>query len=36
MEKQPAFKNHAIRLFKEAEYAYQFIGDKEGEIEMKE
>ena len=35
MEKHPAFKNHAIRLFKEAEFAYNSINDKETANKMK-
>ena len=36
MEMQPALKNHAIRLFKEAERVYNIIKDKENENIMKE
>ena len=36
MEKHPALKNHAIRLFKEAERVYNMLNDKETANEMKE
>ena len=36
MEMRPALKNHAIRLFKEAERVYNNINDKQHEMEMKE
>ena len=36
MEKQPAFKNHAIRLFKEAKRVYNILNDKETANKMKE
>ena len=35
MKMQPAFKNHAIRLFKEAERVYNIINYKDNEMKMK-